>query len=103
MEETKENVSDILRFFEGQVLDNSLKEFKEMMEDSLSLHDVENIIQQGQTQESQSVVDIAKELLDSNLERDDLLREMSVVGQQYVDLKNELNYYKDLLNETPKK
>ncbi|EKE37437.1 hypothetical protein ENUP19_0274G0059 [Entamoeba nuttalli] len=98
-----QNVNEILRLFEEELLDSSLKDFRDVIDGDLTIKELEDIVKQGITEEIPTVIDAAKQLIESNFERGDLLREAHIIGQQYQFLQQELKYYKELLNEPTNK
>jgi len=88
----------ILQMYEARILEATLKDFKFLI-DTSSLSELEDIVKQDVTEHTPSIIDGLQILMKSNYDRDELLREAHIVGQQYADLQDELKYYKELMNE----
>ena len=95
---TNLNINDLLYLFQQKVLDETLTTVKEFLLNN-SFEDLEESLQNSVTVETPNVFDCLEILRQGNYERDELLRESHIIGQQYEFLKKELEYYRGLLNK----
>ena len=99
--EFRKKTLHLLQMLEEVVLDSSLKEFKKLTE-SNDLKSFEEFYKSGLTNQTPTVIDALQSLMETNYDRDELLKECHIVGQQYDVVMKEYEYYKGLMNELEK-
>ncbi|KAL7711484.1 Uncharacterized protein QTN25_010842 [Entamoeba marina] len=97
--DTQQNISEILQLFEAQLLQETIEQFHELLNEDITLEDLEELAANDKTTTVPTIVDAANELLKSNYSTETILREAKTIGTQHKHLKEELEYYCDLLNE----